>query len=43
MIDLGRWLDEEIGLPHEGGPAPESLGRGETSDSPADNLGRRQA
>lgn len=19
MIDLGRWLDEEIGLPHEGG------------------------
>lgn len=20
MIDLGRWLDEEIGLPHEGGP-----------------------
>jgi endogenous inhibitor of DNA gyrase (YacG/DUF329 family) len=20
MIDLGRWLDEENGLPHEGGP-----------------------
>ncbi|NND97357.1 MAG: DNA gyrase inhibitor YacG [Pirellulaceae bacterium] len=20
LIDLGRWLDEEIGLPHEGGP-----------------------
>ncbi|MGB7345452.1 MAG: DNA gyrase inhibitor YacG [Pirellulaceae bacterium] len=20
MIDLGRWLDEEIGVPHEGGP-----------------------
>ena len=19
MIDLGRWLDEEIGVPHEGG------------------------
>jgi endogenous inhibitor of DNA gyrase (YacG/DUF329 family) len=19
-IDLGRWLDEEIGVPHEGGP-----------------------
>ena len=22
MIDLGRWLDEEIAMPHEGGPAP---------------------
>jgi endogenous inhibitor of DNA gyrase (YacG/DUF329 family) len=21
LIDLGRWLDEEIGIPHEGGPA----------------------
>ncbi|MGI9473715.1 MAG: DNA gyrase inhibitor YacG [Rubripirellula sp.] len=20
MIDLGRWLDEDIGMPHEGGP-----------------------
>jgi endogenous inhibitor of DNA gyrase (YacG/DUF329 family) len=20
MIDLGRWLDEEISVPHEGGP-----------------------
>jgi endogenous inhibitor of DNA gyrase (YacG/DUF329 family) len=20
MIDLGRWLDEEIKVPHEGGP-----------------------
>ena len=20
LIDLGRWMDEEIGLPHEGGP-----------------------
>lgn len=20
MIDLGRWLDEENALPHEGGP-----------------------
>lgn len=20
LIDLGRWLDEDIGLPHEGGP-----------------------
>ncbi len=20
LIDLGRWLDEEIGMPHEGGP-----------------------
>ena len=20
MIDLGRWLNEENGLPHEGGP-----------------------
>ena len=20
LIDLGRWLDEEIGVPHEGGP-----------------------
>jgi endogenous inhibitor of DNA gyrase (YacG/DUF329 family) len=20
LIDLGRWLDEEIGLPHEGDP-----------------------
>ncbi len=23
MIDLGRWLDEEIGVPHEGGPTGE--------------------
>ncbi|MDE0863999.1 MAG: DNA gyrase inhibitor YacG [Rubripirellula sp.] len=21
LIDLGRWMDEEVGLPHEGGPA----------------------
>jgi hypothetical protein len=20
MIDLGRWINEDIGLPHEGGP-----------------------
>ena len=20
LIDLGRWLDEEVGVPHEGGP-----------------------
>ncbi len=20
LIDLGRWLDEDIALPHEGGP-----------------------
>ncbi|MFK8112790.1 MAG: DNA gyrase inhibitor YacG [Rubripirellula sp.] len=20
LIDLGRWLDEDIGVPHEGGP-----------------------
>ncbi|QDV64547.1 MULTISPECIES: DNA gyrase inhibitor YacG [Crateriforma] len=25
QIDLGRWLDEEIGLPHEGEPDPEML------------------
>jgi endogenous inhibitor of DNA gyrase (YacG/DUF329 family) len=22
MIDLGRWLEEEIEMPHEGGPKP---------------------
>jgi len=21
LVDLGRWMEEEIGLPHEGGPA----------------------
>ena len=25
MIDLGRWLDEEIGVPHEGGPEAERM------------------
>jgi endogenous inhibitor of DNA gyrase (YacG/DUF329 family) len=25
MIDLGRWLDEEIGVPHEGGPEAERV------------------
>ncbi len=28
MVDLGRWLDESIAIPHEGGPE-----RGEPSDS----------
>jgi len=27
MVDLGRWLDEDIGLPHEGGPE-----KGEATD-----------
>ena len=22
LIDLGRWLDEDISMPHEGGPRP---------------------
>ncbi len=34
MIDLGRWLDEDIGVPHEGGPEAERVDfrRGETED-----------
>ena len=32
MIDLGRWLDEEIGLPHEGGPD-----KGELTDPPSED------
>jgi len=31
LIDLGRWLDEEIAVPHEGGPE-----RGEAVE-PADD------
>ncbi len=29
MVDLGRWLDEEIGLPYESDPAPERHDPGE--------------
>ena len=34
MIDLGRWLDEEIGLPHEGGPEKGELMDGEDQSDP---------
>ena len=34
MIDLGRWLDEEIGMPHEGGSdeVRRDLGRHEPTE-----------
>ena len=32
LVDLRRWLDEEIGLPHEGGPA-----KGEITDVDSDD------
>ena len=35
MIDLGRWLDEEIGLPHEGGPTDGEVVANE--EDPCDN------
>ena len=31
MVDLGRWLDESIALPHEGGP--EQGERGDQDES----------
>ncbi len=32
LIDLGRWLDEENGLPHEGGPEKGEIVEAETDD-----------
>ena len=32
LIDLGRWLDEENGLPHEGGPENGEIVEPETDD-----------
>ncbi len=40
MIDLGRWLDEEVEVPHEGGPRPGDVVEGENqseSQSPYDS------
>jgi endogenous inhibitor of DNA gyrase (YacG/DUF329 family) len=34
MIDLGRWLDEQIELPHEGGPS-----KGEPFETDSDDEG----
>ena len=31
LIDLGRWLDEEVSVPHEGGPT-----KGEAVDTPTE-------
>ncbi|WP_145422496.1 DNA gyrase inhibitor YacG [Planctomycetes bacterium K23_9] len=35
MIDLGRWLDEEIGVPHEGGPEPGKMNHSIDDDEEA--------
>ncbi len=37
MIDLGRWLDEEIGVPHEGGPERGDLGEQEGDEDDEDS------
>ncbi len=36
MIDLGRWLEEEIGLPHEGGPTKNEVIEDHSTDSDRD-------
>ena len=33
MIDLGRWLDEEVGVPHEGGPAEGQVSESDQEDA----------
>ena len=33
MIDLGRWLDEEIGVPHEGSPDRDEAANDEINPS----------
>ena len=35
MIDLGRWLDEDISVPHEGGPS-----KGEVVEENSDDEGQ---
>ncbi len=32
LIDLGRWLDEEIGVPHEGGNSDQTDVQSENDD-----------
>lgn len=34
MIDLGRWMDEEIGVPHEGGNSDEPRGADTDVENP---------
>lgn len=36
LIDLGRWLDEEIGVPHEGGNSDQQQTRGQDQDEEDD-------
>ena len=37
LVDLGRWLDEEIGLPHEGDPGESPVEYRDESGEPPES------
>ena len=41
LIDLGRWLDESIGLPHEGDPGDSPVEFRDEDSGPRDDDGPR--
>lgn len=36
LIDLGRWLDEDIGVPHEGGPVDGEITEHDSNENEAE-------